>query len=85
MRGSPWWFTRVYGRQVDVLKIQFLQELHDVRQACAGPWVVGGDFNLIYRIEDKNNINLQGRSCTNLSSHDTLERSLHMRIGYEEN
>jgi hypothetical protein len=29
-----------------------------VRQDCAGPWVLGGDFNLIYQAEDKNNPNL---------------------------
>jgi hypothetical protein len=54
----PWWFTGVYGPQSDVLKLQFLQELCLVRQGCADPWVVGGDFNLIYQAEDKNNSNL---------------------------
>jgi hypothetical protein len=34
-----------------------LQELRDIRAACPGPWVVAGDFNLIYRDEDKNNAN----------------------------
>jgi hypothetical protein len=48
----------VYGPQLDILKVQFLQELWNVRTACAGPWVVGGDFNLIYRVEDKNNNNV---------------------------
>jgi hypothetical protein len=55
---SPWWFIGVYGHQSDALKIQFLQELHHIRQACLGPWIVGGDFNLIYSEEDKNNTNL---------------------------
>jgi exonuclease III len=56
--GVPWWFVGVYGSQSDVLKLQFLQELWLVRQGCAGPWVVGGDYNLIYQAEDKNNSNL---------------------------
>jgi exonuclease III len=56
--GSPWWFTGVYGPQTDDLKVQFLQELRSVREACVGPWAVGGDFNLIYLAEDKNNNNL---------------------------
>jgi exonuclease III len=56
--GSPWWFTGVYGAQADMQKLQFLQELCLVRQACTGPWAVGGDFNLIYQAEDKNNSNL---------------------------
>ena len=50
----------MYGPQGNDDKIQFLQELRDIRAACPGPWVVGlvaGDFNLIYRDEDKNNAN----------------------------
>jgi exonuclease III len=56
--GVPWWFMGVYGPQTDELKLQFLQELRHVRQDCIGPWVLGGDFNLIYQAEDKNNSNL---------------------------
>jgi len=26
-------------------------------QLCPGPWMVAGDFNLIYEDEDKNNVN----------------------------
>jgi hypothetical protein len=48
----------VYDPQLDNLKIQFLQGLHNVRAACAGPWVVGCDFKLIYRMEDKNDNNV---------------------------
>jgi len=33
-------------------KIIFLQELKDVKAACVGPWVVAGDFNLIYKTSD---------------------------------
>jgi hypothetical protein len=47
----------VYGPQGDDEKILFLQELRDVRTACAGPWLVAGDFNLIYKTSDKNNSN----------------------------
>jgi hypothetical protein len=56
--GVQWWFTGVYGPQTDELKLQFLKELHHVRQDCTGPWVMGGDFNLIYQVEGKNNSNL---------------------------
>jgi exonuclease III len=56
--GSAWWLTCVYGPQQDHDKIQFLQELRDVRAQCSGPWLVLGDFNLIYKEEDKNNSNL---------------------------
>jgi hypothetical protein len=32
-----------------------------VRRACPRPWMLCGDFNLIYRDEDKNNSNLDWR------------------------
>jgi exonuclease III len=56
--GQPWWLTCVYGPQGNSEKIIFLQELRDARAACVGPWVVAGDFNLIYKASDKNNSNL---------------------------
>lgn len=33
---------------------QFLQELREIHDACQGPWDVLGNFNLIYKDEDKN-------------------------------
>jgi exonuclease III len=56
--GAQWWFTGVYGPHQDPLKHSFLQELRDVRETCAGPWVIAGDFNQIYNSEDKNNANI---------------------------
>ena len=56
--GQTWWLTCVYGPQGNNNKIIFLQELRDIRAACQGPWVILGDFNLIYKDEDKNNSNL---------------------------
>jgi exonuclease III len=58
---TPWWMTVVYGPQRDEDKIAFLQELRDVRVDCTGPWMICGDFNLIYRDEDKNNANVNRR------------------------
>jgi len=55
--GVSWWLTCVYGPQGMDEKIQFLQELRDIRGGCPGPWVLAGDFNLIYKEEDKNNDN----------------------------
>jgi hypothetical protein len=48
----------VYGPQDNQEKIQFLQELRDIRSQCIGPWLVARDFNLIYKDEDKNNSNM---------------------------
>jgi hypothetical protein len=52
--GQTLWLTYVYGPQGNEEKIQFMQELCGVREVCHGPWVIVGDFNLIYRAEDKN-------------------------------
>jgi exonuclease III len=55
--GQAWWLTCVYGPQGNEEKIQFMQELREVRTACQGPWMIARDFNLIYSMEDKNNSN----------------------------
>jgi hypothetical protein len=47
--GSCWWFTGVYGPHQDSLKQAFLHELRSVREECAGPWLLCGDFNLIFK------------------------------------
>jgi hypothetical protein len=56
--GDEWWLTCVYGPQGNDRKLMFMQELRLIRANCVGPWIVGGDFNLIYRDEGKNNPNL---------------------------
>lgn len=53
-----WWFTGVYDPQHDAEKVAFLEELREVRSLCTGPWLLTGDFNMIYSSEDKNNENL---------------------------
>jgi len=59
--GTPWWLSVVYGPQDNADKIEFLQELRDIRDDCPGPWMLCGDFNLIYQVADKNNSNLNRR------------------------
>jgi len=59
-----WWITCVYGPQTDSEKVAFLDELREVRTSCDGMWVICGDFNLIYRADDKNNQRLN-RSMMN--------------------
>jgi exonuclease III len=58
LSGQLWWFTGVYGPHQDNLKLAFLQELGVVRNECEGPWIIAGDFNMIYRAKDKNNSNI---------------------------
>lgn len=50
-----WYITGVYGPQTDQDKIAFMQEITDLKQHMDGRWLILGDFNLIYRVEDKNN------------------------------
>lgn len=44
----PWWITVVYGPQYDDEKVEFLDELLHFRETSPGPWLVCGDFNMIY-------------------------------------
>lgn len=54
--GAPgWWITGVYGRQLDVAKLEFLQEIVDVRNLHAGPWTMVGDYNPLVNSENKSN------------------------------
>jgi exonuclease III len=53
--GAPeWWLTMAYGPSRDEDKPLFLVELHDLRLLRGGPLLLCGDFNMIYRAQDKN-------------------------------
>ena len=54
MDGGDWWHTTVYGPTVDELKLDFLEELREIRNTCNGKWTVAGDFNLFVDAADKN-------------------------------
>lgn len=41
---TPWWVTVVYGPQEEAAKIEFLQEIRDLRVGCLGPWMICGDL-----------------------------------------
>jgi hypothetical protein len=58
--GAPWWLSCVYGPQEDAYKVAFLSELRDVRSSHPGPWVLCGDFNMIYRDETRIMITFTG-------------------------
>lgn len=60
--GLQWWITVVYGPQLDADKALFLQELVAFRADHHGPWLLCGDFNMIYRAADKNNGRLDRRN-----------------------
>ncbi|KAF8730243.1 hypothetical protein HU200_017221 [Digitaria exilis] len=56
-----WTLTRVYGPQGDNDKLQFLNEIRDIKTQALASWVILGDFNLIYRSCDKNNSRINHR------------------------
>lgn len=59
--GSSWTITAVYGPNDDGKKIQFMQELRQIKQVVQAEWLIAGDFNLISRVPDKSNDNVDLR------------------------
>lgn len=52
---TKWSITGVYRPQSDSEKVAFMQEITDLRQHTLPSWLLLGDFNLIYHVQDKNN------------------------------
>ena len=59
--GSWFWLTTVYGPVDDTRKDAFLAELAHAAPPSGEPWLINGDFNIIYEARDKNNLNLNQR------------------------
>jgi hypothetical protein len=78
--GEEWWLTCVYGPSREGEKDVFLVELHDLRSLRFGPWLQIGDFNMIYRAKDKNNMRLNqcrmGQFCRFLN--DVILKEIHL-------
>jgi hypothetical protein len=55
---EDWWLMGVYGPSRDHDKPKFLAELEELCHLRYGPWLLTGNFNLIYRAEDKSNDHL---------------------------
>lgn len=70
--GVSWSISVVYGPQQDAEKIVFLSELQEVEQSISSPWLLLGDFNLIYEASDKNNNRLNRGMMQRFKS--TLDR-----------
>jgi hypothetical protein len=56
--GTSFSLTVVYGPPVDADKPAFLQELIDIKPPNGTPWLILGDFNMIYEARDKRKSNL---------------------------
>ncbi|XP_073357834.1 uncharacterized protein [Aegilops tauschii subsp. strangulata] len=53
--GEFFWMTSVYGPSEDEQKENFLTELASAAPPPSEPWMLNGDFNMIYQARDKNN------------------------------
>ena len=53
-----WGLITVYGSAYEEGKQEFINELHEILSEWDGPTLVGGDFNLIRTVSDKNNGNI---------------------------
>ena len=58
---TSWTLTGVYGPQSDQEKLLFLDELKSLKDQVLERWLIIGDFNLIYKAEDKSNDRLDRR------------------------
>jgi hypothetical protein len=63
-RNISWIVTGVYGPHGDLEKCMFLREIKRVKGLALPQWLLFGDFNLIYRDQDKNNDRLNRRLMT---------------------
>ena len=55
------WITTVYGPTDDTQKDSFLAEIAATAPSTVEPWMINGDFNMIYQVADKNNANINRR------------------------
>uniref|UniRef100_A0A453B0Z5 Endonuclease/exonuclease/phosphatase domain-containing protein n=2 Tax=Aegilops tauschii subsp. strangulata TaxID=200361 RepID=A0A453B0Z5_AEGTS len=58
---DSFWLTTVYGPTDDTRKEDFLAEMVRAAPPMGEPWMINGDFNVIYEARDKNNLNLNRR------------------------
>jgi exonuclease III len=60
-RNMNWMLTGVYGPQGEQEKNLFIRELRNLKLTAHPKWLIIGDFNLIYKAQDKNSGNLNHR------------------------
>lgn len=56
-----YWLTTVYGPSDEERKDDFLAEISRIAPPTRQPWLINGDFNIIYEGRDKNNSNINRR------------------------
>ena len=59
--GFQWELVNTYGPVQDEKKEEYLQELGGKIKECGWPMIIGGDFNLVRRVEEKSSGNVDVR------------------------
>jgi exonuclease III len=59
--GTTWSISCVYGPQGESDKLLFIEELKGLKAIVQDAWLLLGDFNLITKASDKNNLNINRR------------------------
>ena len=67
VRGD-WWFTGVYGPTNRRLRKAFWDKLSGLKEICNSRWCVGGDFNVVRRVNEKFNSTTNTRSMREFDS-----------------
>jgi hypothetical protein len=81
---ADWWLTTVFGPVREADRTAFFEELHALRQARLGSWMICGDFNMIYHSQDKTMVGCIEDgwvSSAGLSMRRRLRKSI-WRVGY---
>ncbi|XP_062083441.1 uncharacterized protein LOC133789680 [Humulus lupulus] len=72
---DPWWFSGVYGPVAYGKRDSFWDELARLSIICEDKWYVGGDFNVVRRVEEKLSSTTNTRS---MKLFDALIRELRL-------
>ena len=56
--GFKWMFLNIYGPAHDDRKLEFLEEIQNKVLSSDIPMILGGDFNLVRRVEEKSSRNV---------------------------
>lgn len=77
--GFQWTLLNIYGPAYDDRKLEFLEEIQAKVQSAEHPVLLGGDFNLIRRVEEKSNgnVNVHMMEAFNEMIDNTALRDLH--------
>ena len=79
--GEPfWWLTTVYGPQEDEEKVNFLDELEAVRDACSGPWAVADLMLILWALWKERNNRLAHQTSTAQDLQERIKRDVGLWI-----